>query len=349
MVAKKNFIKTMALVVTCMLCLNSEGMLWAYEQDSERREGEKLELRVGYVAGLTRLPLVISHANDQGSFENVNIVLDGFHSWTALEAAVRAELVDAAVMTVPITLVMAGENVPISIVGSMSKGGSRLMVTNGKSFNDLKGKIIGVPGLDSSENLLLYSALDDSDLILGKDIRAIEAGSRRCVDFLHAGTVDAVFPPEPYPTIIENEKIGYELGEAKSLINNDICNVIIVHNEVIDQYEDAISEWLASIEKAVDTINDDRRNTGGRQVAIAQQQYFEYDPEVVMKVLENSNKTITYTIDPPTKEELNKFYNVASEMNLISVSVDFDTLLKTDIAQMAGKKQQPDKRKRKRK
>ena len=121
---------------------------------------DRMPLRVGYLPVLPQSPLVVAYENDRLNLKRVDPSLYKYNSFTSLEAALRVGAIDAASVPGPVALAIAADGIGVFVVGAFHQGGSRLMTVEKGGLASLKGRLIGVPGLDSNENLKLIQVLE---------------------------------------------------------------------------------------------------------------------------------------------------------------------------------------------
>jgi ABC-type nitrate/sulfonate/bicarbonate transport system substrate-binding protein len=229
---------------------------------------DKIALRVGYLPLLSQTPLVVSYENDRLSFKYIMIELVRYNSFTALEAAMRVGAIDVASLPVPIVLNMAAEGHKIKIIGACSSGGARLMARTEGGLETVRGHLIGVPGLDSNENLELSQVLGAMNLRPGLEYKTIGVTFNRAISNLKSNNLDALYLPEPFGTIAEREKIAYEIQGQKDKLTGTLGTVLVIRSEILEKYEKGTKEWLMSLVKSCRFIENDVKQSGARQTAI---------------------------------------------------------------------------------
>ncbi len=293
---------------------------------------EKKVFRVGYLPLLTQLPLVVAQDLDRLSYEKTDIRLISYSSFTSLEAGLRVGAIDMASIPVPIALMIAAdankhELCRIRILGAIHKGGAVLISKKGKNFDDLRGMLIGVPGLDSSENLVLKKVLAEKGLRYGLDYKTIGIPLNTAIRNLKIDKLNALYAPEPYGSIAENDKIAFPIDDQKDLLSGTFSTVLVAHTANLEKNGPAIEEWLMRVKKACRFIENDLTESRGRQVAIIQETYFGFPTKIVKDSIARRRGDLNFEFFVPETKDLREMMRLASDMKLIMKSVDWDALV----------------------
>lgn len=296
---------------------------------------EKASLRIGYVPLLTQLPLVISYENNRLDLREIDLKLIKYTTFTTIEAALRVGAIDAASIPVPVALGIAAdaydcEECQIAILGAIHRGGTVLVAKEQGGLESIQGKLIGVPGLDSAENLLLKDILTAVGLRVGLDYRTLDIPFEMAIKQLTTGKLDALYLPEPYGTFAERERVAMSVNGQKNLLTGTLTTLLVIRSELLTSQTSAVKEWLISVMKSCQMIEDDIKHAGGRQTAISQTAYFGYSQDIVATSLVQRKGDLRFKYVFPDIEELQQFMQWASEMKLIMRSIDWDTLIAYD-------------------
>jgi ABC-type nitrate/sulfonate/bicarbonate transport system substrate-binding protein len=297
----------------------------------------KITLRVGYIPILSQMPLIVSYENDRLNFKNIKTDLVRYNSFTALEAAMRVGAIDVASLPVPIVLSMAAEGHKINIIGACSSGGSRLLARTKGGLETVRGHLIGVPGLDSNENLKLSQVLGNMDLRPGLEYKTIGVTFNSAIDNFKARKLDAMYLPEPFGTIAEREKIAYEIQGQKGKLTGTLGTVLVIRSEILKKYKKGTKEWLMSLVKSCRFIENDVKQSGARQTAIIQTSYFQFPEAVVIEALVKHKGELNFDQFVPDQKKIKNYMDVASQMKILSKSVDLNALLSFNLIKKVGK------------
>jgi len=299
--------------------------------------GGKVGLRVGYVPLLSQLPLVVSFENDRMDLEKVEPQLVRYTSFTSLEAAMRVGAIDLASLPIPIALSMTADGHKIKIIGTCHRGGSRLVARTKGDLGSVRGNLIGVPGLDSGENLKLSQVLGAADLRPGLDFKTIGVSLTTAINDLKAEKIDALYLPEPFGTIAEKEKIAVEVEGQEGKLTGTLDTVLVIRSEVFEKRKEAVEEWLESLVKNCRFIENDIKKSGAKQTAIIQGPYFDYPEAIVISALLKGNGGLEFDRFVPSAEEIGGYMDLATQMKLLTKSVDLNSLISVDSMEKLSK------------
>ena len=305
----------------CLPCL----LLSLSGQTSQAQQ--KTRLRVGYLPVLAQLPLVVSYENDRKNLSKSQPELSKYTSFTALEAALRVGAIDVASLPVPIVLGIAGDGQNIRIIGAMHHGGSRVVAKTKIGIEGLRGKLIGVPGLDTNENFRLNTVLAQTGVREGMDYRTIRVSFTTVIEDFKQEKLDALYLPEPFGTIIEQNKLGFAVEELNDKLAGNSDTMLVVRGEVWDKSRGAVEEWLGSLVKSCEFLEKDMKDSGARQTAIIQAKYFGFPEDVVTGSLLQRKGNLQFGFFEPELDEIKKIMNQASQMKMLTKSVNPAALL----------------------
>ena len=296
----------------------------------------KTALRIGYLPLLSQLPLVVSYENDHLNFDKIRLTLHRYNSFTSLEAALRVGAIDAASIPVPIALNIAAAGHPIRILGTCHQGGSRLVSKKKTDLKKIRGALIGVPGLDSNESLRLDEVLERLDLQAGLDYKTIEIPFTIAIKDLKANKLDAIYLPEPYGTIAENEKIAQAVEGQNGQLTAGLTTVVTIRSKNLEQNKAGVEEWLKSLVNSCRSIEKDISQSGGLQTAIIQASYFQFPEAVVSAALSQRKGDLKFDHFIPEVKLIKKYAAQAAKLKLLEKSVDIDTLVNFELMRKAS-------------
>jgi ABC-type nitrate/sulfonate/bicarbonate transport system substrate-binding protein len=324
------------VIKLAMLILIISFLLNCFAQEADAKA--KVLLRVGYLPVLPQLPLVVSYENNWMTLDRVKLELTRYNSYTSLEAAFRVGAIDVASIPVPIALRIAADGYPLKIIAAMHMGGVRLLAKNKGGFEILRGKLIGVPGLDSDENLKLRQVLSTANLRPGLDYKTIGVPFNTVINDLKANRLDAICLPEPFGTIAEKEKLCVEVDGQKDQMAGMLRTVIVIRSEIIKKNKSAVNEWLESLMKSCHFIEKDISKSGANQTAIIQEAYFNFPKFLVIESLVHRKGGLKFDLFIPPRKEIKKLLDMASQMKMLTKSVNLDNLINTKLINQVTKK-----------
>lgn len=190
---------------------------------------ESTKVNIGYSPAADFTPLFA--AKDQGFFEKRG--LDATVTRIPLASNIPSAIIAGSLqigMGTGTMLVQTGEAglglVAIYGASRFRKDNSivSLVARNGqtvKSAADLKGKKVGVPGLNSMLHVTFQKWLLDNGVAL-REVTMIEAPFPRMKDMLGGGTIDAAIAIEPFRARILADKTAYRVVDHVTEIQDNI-------------------------------------------------------------------------------------------------------------------------------
>ena len=289
---------------------------------------EQPTIVVGYIPLLAQLPLVVSYENDRVNYSHTIIKLVRFRSFASLEAALRVGAIDAADLPLAEVLSIVADHIPIKIIGQYHSGGSVFESLEMKSVAESKGKIIGVPGLRSAENLEIIRILSAQNLRYGLDYKTIKVPFNTVLESLKAGKINAIFFPEPYGSIAENDGTARQMEVHEKTPVKVLTSVLAIRSELLEEkYKMALSEWLSSLARSCLFIEEDIASLSARQTAIIQEPYFGFPRELVSSSLVNRRGMIRFSYEKPDKKVIATYQQYFLDAKILTDRVDIDTLV----------------------
>lgn len=190
-----------------------------------------------------------------------------------------------------------------------------LVVRNGveiKTAADLKGKKVGVPGINSVTDVMLRKWLKNNGVRV-EDVTFIETPFPQMNDLLKAGTIDAVTAAEPIRSRIVGAGTGYRAPEEYYVaVHPDTVLAFWIASsqwaksnpDVIKKFRTCLSEGLAFIKQSPEKAKE------------IEKQYLGFNTPVL--------PTLTADAKP---EDFTFFVNLSKEFGLIRKDVDVKTLV----------------------
>ena len=305
--------------------------LAVFFRGAARAEEQVPTITVGYIPLLSQLPLVVSYDNDRLNYSNVLVKIVKYRSFNSLEAALRVGAVDVADLPLPVTLNIANDGLAIKILGQCHSGGSVLEGIGTADMSDLRGKIIGVPGLRSIENLVLIQALSAEKLRYGLDYKTIKVPFSTVIRYFRQGKINAIYFPEPYGTMAENDHSALQVDPRQKLLSGELTTVLTVRSDIFqEKRRKALEEWIRSVARACTFIENDITTLSGRQTAIIQEQYFRFPQALVSASLRNRRGGLNFSFILPDKKSIKGYQDQALKAAILDKQVDIDSLVSVD-------------------
>lgn len=287
----------------------------------------KIELRVGFVPLVSQLPIVVAQSQDAFSYDLLDVSLSKYNSFTSLEAAVRVGAVDAALVPVPIALSMAADDVDIVILGSMSHGGSVLLSQSPGGYQSLRGKIIGVPGLDSNENIRLSDVMERQGLRYGLDYKVISIPFNAVLRDLSSGRIDALYYPEPYGTMALGEGLASVILKQERDLSGGNTTVLVLKEAFLDKEpRSAVKEWLVSLSKACTALTQFSTTDYVEHITAV-----DFDKEVIEYSLRENMGGIYFGASAPDIDEIRQYLEKVIQLKILYKSIDVEKLVYSDL------------------
>ena len=144
---------------------------------------------------------------------------------------------------------------PITILAGVHPGCYELFATERvRTLSDLKGKTVGIRGLEGPEHVFLASMLSYVGLDPRKDVHWVTHSTEQSIALLAQGKIDAFmgFPPDPQE--LRARKIGHVVvnSNVDRPWSQYFCCVVAANREFVQKYPVAAKRALRAILKATD-------------------------------------------------------------------------------------------------
>ncbi|MFL5268808.1 MAG: ABC transporter substrate-binding protein [Stellaceae bacterium] len=175
-------------------------------------------------------------------------------STTRIKAIAGGEADFSANFVAPLVAAVASGE-PITVLAGVHVGCYKLFGNEGiRSIADLKGKKVGVPGLESSQHMFVSLMAAHIGLDPVNDIRWVTSASPPPIELFADGKIDAVlgFPPEPQD--LRARHIGRVVVDTTvdPPWSQYFCCVLAGNSEYVRRYPVATKRVLRAILKATD-------------------------------------------------------------------------------------------------
>jgi NitT/TauT family transport system substrate-binding protein len=227
--------------------------------------------------------------------------------------------------------------VPVKIVYLGHRDGSALMVrADGpiQKFEDLRGKVIAIPGRFSNQNIFLHRMMKQLgmpfDSMTIKELPPPEHPSA-----LAAGAVDAYIIGEPHAAKAEMEGYGRVLLQMRDAWPNFISCVLVVRQELIDEQRPLVEELVRGIAASGEWLDADR-DKGARHrkdaAIVAGKMFYNQKPELLDFVLTKDVTRVSYTNLMPPKKDFDEIMDLAVELKILPKRLAFEDYVDTSFA-----------------
>lgn len=281
----------------------------------------KTTLKVGYLPVLDHLTLLVSHAQDNNAFKQVEIQPKLFKSWAEMVGALKVGAIDAAFIISPLAMDLFNHGLDIKTILLAHRDGSAITVKKDspiQSAADLKGKLIAIPDQKATHTALLNHYLMTAGLSL-KEVIAKVIAPPNMLNAMKLGKIDAFIVAEPFGAKAQDEGIGRILVLTKDIINNHVECIVVIKKQLLNDNSAAIQEWVDSLIRAGQWIEQDKLNNHAQQVAqlTAQKQYLPHSQETIILGLQNPPERISYSDLNPKLEDFQKIVDISKEANIL--------------------------------
>jgi len=280
----------------------------------------KTTLKVGYLPVLDHLTLLVSHAHDNATFQQVEIHPKMFKTWPELAGALKANLVDAALFISPLAMDLFDSGLPIQAVLLAHRDGAALTVKKDLSIQspaDLRGKTIALPHQKSTHTALLYKYLMRAQLSL-KDVVTKLIAPASMAKALQQGKIDAFLVAEPFGSAAQSEGIGRILVLTKDILPHHIDCIVVVHQKLIQTDHAAIQEWVNSLIRAGKWIEKDKLEDGSKQVAkLTAQKYLPHSEATIIGGLQNPVDRISFADLKPNITDFQTIADLSEQAGIL--------------------------------
>lgn len=212
---------------------------------------------LGYTPANAFLPAFV--AKDKGFFakRGLDVTLQTVPQGSTIAGAMAGGSVQAGTLTPPAYLlaVEGGIDAQIVAVGTLQAKANPTIAmmaregSNIKSAADMRGKRIGVPGLNGGNHVVAMKWLQNNG-VDPKQATYVETGFPAMGDLLKGGQVDVVVPVEPFITRIEQSKVGYVVV-VPTIVDSFLESFYIMRRDFIQQNPKAAREFREAIREGV--------------------------------------------------------------------------------------------------
>lgn len=212
---------------------------------------------LGYTPANAFLPAFV--AKDKGFFakRGLDVTLQTVPQGSTIAGAMAGGSVQAGTLTPPAFLLAVEGGIDAQIVAAathqaksnptiamMAREGSNI-----KGAGDMKGKRIGVPGLNGGNHIVAMKWLQNNG-VDPKSATYVETGFPAMGDLLKGGQVDVVVPVEPFITRITQAKVGYIVA-VPTITEWFLESFYIMQRDFIQKNPKAARDFREAIREAV--------------------------------------------------------------------------------------------------
>ena len=222
--------------------------------------GQQTKLNVGYTPAADFVPTFV--AKEKGFFEkrNLDVTLTRVQLASNVPSAIVAGSLQIGMGTAPMLLQTAEGGLGLVAINGVSrfvKSNSMvsLVARSGQNIanaGDLRGKKVGVPGLNSMLHVLLQKWLLNNKVPLNQ-VSMIEAPFPQMKDLLKGGTLDAVIAIEPFRARILSDATGFRVADYVTEVQDNVLAAFYMakgdwasaNPQVLRAFREAYAEAIA--------------------------------------------------------------------------------------------------------
>lgn len=196
-----------------------------------------------------------------------------------------------------------------------------------KSAKDLKGKKIGVPGLGTSQAIIVQRALLAAGIGASADNMEVEFVVIKQSELplaLEKGQVDAISMSDPAASLVVKE------GKAKTILDNAVdeeykneyCCVLVLRPDFVEKHPEIAKKFVRAMKKGGEFVQGNPDETAKIQI--------EKELVALGDPVFNSGVLKTYKFIPSVKEgkeSLRRNFNDLQKIKLVSSDLDVDKVV----------------------
>ncbi|HUQ73727.1 MAG TPA: ABC transporter substrate-binding protein [Burkholderiales bacterium] len=227
---------------------------------------------LGYTPANAFMPAFV--AKDQGFFakRGLDVTLQTVPQGSTIAGAMAGGSMSAGTLTAPAFLLSVEGGIDTQIVAASTYQAKSnptvgLMAREGSNIRkaaDMKGKRMGVPGLNGVNHIVAMKWLENNG-VERKAVTYVETGFAQMGDLLKGGQVDVVVPVEPFITRIEQTKVGYQVA-VPTITDSYLESFYIMTREFVQKNPKAARDFREALREAVAYIKTNEAEARKTQV-----------------------------------------------------------------------------------
>ncbi|OQY59598.1 MAG: hypothetical protein B6245_05835 [Desulfobacteraceae bacterium 4572_88] len=299
----------------------------------------KTPLRVGYLPILDHLPLLISHKRDNKTFRQVDVKPKMFKSWGNMVGALKAGKLDGCLILSPLAMKLFNSGMEVKTILLAHRDGSAITVKPDlkiRSVADFKGKAIAIPHRASTHVALLDRFLRSGGLSV-KDVVTKVIAPSNMVIAMKRGCIDAFIVAEPFGTKAQAEGVGHVHVLTKDIIQHHVECIVILTDNFISAHAPGVQEWTDSLIRSGKFIDQDKLESGSRNVAKIAAQYLPHSEEVIVNGFQNPSDRISFSDLNPVADDFQKIAEASAQAGIIG-DVDLENFIVGDFYRQSSEK-----------
>jgi NitT/TauT family transport system substrate-binding protein len=230
------------------------------------------KLIVGYTPANAFMPAFV--AKDKGFFakRGLDVTLQTVPQGSTIAGAMAGGTMQVGTLTAPVYLLSVEGGIDTQIVAAStyqarSNPTIALMAREGsniKSAADMRGKRMGVPGLNGVNHVVAMKWLENNG-VARNQVTYVETGFAQMGDLLKGGQVDLVVPVEPFITRLEQTKVGYQVT-VPTITDSYLESFYIMMRDFVQKNPKAARDFREALREAVAYIKSNEADARKTQV-----------------------------------------------------------------------------------
>lgn len=230
------------------------------------------KLVVGYTPANAFMPAFV--AKDKGFFakRGLDVTLQTVPQGSTIAGAMAGGTMQVGTLTAPVYLLSVEGGIDTQIVAAStyqakSNPTIALMAREGsniRSAADMKGKRMGVPGLNGVNHVVAMKWLENNG-VPRNQVTYVETGFAQMGDLLKGSQVDLVVPVEPFITRLEQTKVGYQVT-VPTITDSYLESFYIMMRDFVQKNPKAARDFREALREAVAYIKSNEADARKTQV-----------------------------------------------------------------------------------
>ena len=227
---------------------------------------------LGYTPANAFMPAFV--AKDKGFFakRGLDVTLQTVPQGSTIAGAMAGGTLQVGTLTAPAYLLSVEGGIDTQIVAAstyQAKGNPTigLMAREGSNIKgaaDMKGKRMGVPGLNGVNHIVAMKWLENNG-VPRNQVTYVETGFAQMGDLLKGGQVDLVVPVEPFITRIQQTKVGYQVV-VPTITESYLESFYIMMREFVQKNPKAARDFREALREAVAYIKSNEADARKTQI-----------------------------------------------------------------------------------
>lgn len=308
---------------------------------------EKVKLKVGHLPIVDHLILGMTKSRlDKGteSFAHCELETVSMFGWNEVGDAIVSGEVDIAFMLAPYAMDLFYAKKNLKLVLLSHRSGSVFVANksaNIKKLEDFKNKTVLIPYNSSVHFMILHKMFQavGMDIGPGKDVMTevvAPAQIPEMIEYDSDGVIGGYIVAEPFGTCVVQDGRGELLKLSKEVWDEHPCCAVIVRDEIIEKYPEAINEVVASLNKSGAMCKSDTEEA----IAVGIE-FLNQGDRVVRAILEDPReRVVTSRLLPNLQEfeEIQDYLTSKVPTPTMSGKIDLEKFVDLRFAKNAGAK-----------